>query len=634
MVGFYLETDGSVRMYLNHLYDGDTILGSDNDCGLTIPAELDPNNDPKGYYQGHDSVLFTQLANADYIWLKDYVSDSDISDTTKTVSVASIADKMRKVELKSGLRPFSPQGIQKYWIDDRLSKWPKLVSSYDGIRKYIEHSTVESNYFFALHGLSVQRLQDYVATRFRYRDGFYGCGDIFSSAISMRCTGTNMSVTIKAAKDGFFGIGVDPAMNMRESIYLKAGESAHTQFRQYQPRSGVMLYIYGADRIGELDIRKATPKQSGWDISALTLLKKLVIGGRNYSPATKSGEELSTLNLGQLPFLEEVDVRNFPLVSINATYCPRLVTILASGSNLQEFTPAETSPISTLELPSTMRTISFVNLPNLAYPNGGLTIKGFANVSRVQLQGCKDIDTYAMLSAIIGGGASVKEISVPNIKLTADTTILASLMASGAKGIGSDLDNGCDGLSGRWILTKLIEDNTLNSYKAYFPALKLHNAQYTMVVFDDTIDDPANISNLDNNTSGDSYEATGHILRIRKKLIPVKGKLNTASGVWEGVRLSDSHYQKLKDGSDFDYKDELGAGNDTMMRCPHLWYKGIDDFKNQKKYICWSSLDDEPLSTANKINRKKLSEIIYRQNSVIITSDIQEGVQLSKHREC
>ena len=131
MIGFYLDTDGQVRMYLNHLYDGDTILGSDNDCGLTIPVELDPNNDPNGYYQGHDSVLFTQLAASDYLWLQDYTSDADTEDSTKTVTVASIAAAMRTVQLPTGLRPFSPKGLEQYWITDRLQKWPKLVSSYE-----------------------------------------------------------------------------------------------------------------------------------------------------------------------------------------------------------------------------------------------------------------------------------------------------------------------------------------------------------------------------------------------------------------------------------------------------------------------------------------------------------------------
>lgn len=629
MLGFYLDTDSVMRAYLNHLYDGDTILGSDNDCGLTIPAELDPNNDPKGFYQGHDSVLFTQLAKADYIWLSPYTDASDTSDQTKTVTVASIAAAMRTVQLSNGLRPFSPQGIEKYWITDRLQKWPKLVSSYDGIRKYIENSVSNDNYFFALHGLSIQRLQDFVATRFRFRDGYYQCGDTFASAMQMRCTGRNMSVTITAAKSGFFGIGVDQANAARESVYLNAGESAELHTGNTNLGGGVMLYIFGADRIGELDIRNATPKQQGWDISQLILLKKLIIGGENHTPATNSGEELATLNLGQLPFLEYVDVRNFPIMSIDGTYCPRLKTLLASGSKMQSFTPAQTSPIDTLQLPSTMTSLTFVNLPNLSYPNGGLSIDGFSKVKRLQLAGCAKIDDFAMLQAVINGNATLAEISVSNLEVNADATILNKLKAAGTKGLGSDLDSGCDGLSGTWILTKLIEDSDLAALQSYFKhgnsGLTIHNAQFTGVVFDDTVNDPQNITNLDNGTTGDDYTPSGHITRIYDALTPVIGKLNTASGKWLGKRISTANYHNLPNGTEFDYKDELGEGFDAMILCPDLWFKGVNDFKNQKKYIFWSSLSTEPISTARNISRATLGNIIHAVNKAIQTTDLVNG---------
>lgn len=629
MIGFYLDTDGQVRMYLNHLYDGDTILGSDNDCGLTIPVELDPNNDPQGYYQGHDSVLFTQLAASDFLWLQDYTSDADTEDSTKTVTVASVAAAMRSVQLATGLRPFSPKGLEQYWITDRLSKWPKLVSSYDGIRKYIEHSTSSENYFYALHGLSIQRLKDYIETRFLFRDGFYQCGDTFASAIAMRCTGTKMSVTITAGKAGFFGIGVDRANEARQSVYLNEGETATLYSDNTNLGSGVMLYIFGANRISELDIRNATPKQSGWSISELTLLKKLIIGGEGYTPATNNGDELATLNLGQLPFLEELDVRNFPILSIDATYCPRLKTLRASGSKMQSFTPAQTSPIDTLQLPGTMTSLTFVNLPNLSYPNGGLSIDGFSKVTRLQLAGCAKIDDFAMLQAVVNGGAALAEISVSNIEVNADATILNKLKAAGTKGLGSDLDSGCDGISGTWILTKLIEDSELAALQTYFKhgdvGLTIHNAQFTGVVFDDTVNDPQNITNLDNGTNGETYQPSGHIVRIYNAMTPLVGKLDTATGKWVGKRMSRTNYHNLADETEFDYKDELGEGRDAMILCPDLWYKGVNDFKNQKKYIFWSSLENEPISTARNIRRARLADIVTNSNKAIQSANLTLG---------
>lgn len=630
MVGFYLETDGNVRMYLNHLYDGDTILGSDNDCGLTIPAELDPDNDPNGYYQGHDSVLFVQLAKASHIWVQPYQSDADTEDTTRTVTVASIAERMRSQQLSSGLRPFSPQGIEKYWITDRLQKWPKLVSSYDGNRKYIENSKASANYFYALHGLSIARLREYVKKRFLFRDGFYKCGDTYSQAISMRCTGTDMTVTIKAAKSGYFGLGVDRANEANGgSCFLNEGETHTFNSNNTNTGGGVMLYLFGADRVAELDISNATPKQQGFDISNLTLLKKLIIGGASYTPATNSGDELTTLTLGQLPFLEEVDVRNSTVKAIDATFCPRLKKVLALGSQLQSFTPAQTSPIETLQLPDTMTSLTFLNLPNLTYPNGGLTIAGFSNVKRLQLADCNGIDAFAMLQALVDDNAHLTDIGLSGLEVNADATILNRLKNDGTRGIGSDAESGCDGITGTWILTKLIDDTDLMALQTYFKpsdvGLTIHNAQFTGVVFDDANNDPANITNLDNNTTGDTYAASGHLLRIRKALIPVKGKLNSTSNKWVGEPISEDNYRQMPDGTEFDYKDELGTGFDVMMRCPHLWYKGVNDFKTQKKYIFWSSLTTEPISTARNIVRKKLNTCDYALNKTIQTTDVVVG---------
>lgn len=634
MLGFYRETDGSIRAYLNHLYDGDTILGSDNDCGLTISALLDPNNDPGGDYQGHDSVLFTQLAAADRVWLSAFnASDSDEVTKSKTVTVAGIAKKMREVEMKSGLRPFSPQGIEKYWITDRLSKYPKLVSSYDGTRKYIECSKPGANYQFALHGLSIQRLRDFVATRFRFRDGFYQCGDMFVNPAQMRCIGENIRVTITAAKDGFFGIGVDQG-TARDAVYLHAGETYTLHTGNTNTGGGVMLYVFGADRIGELDLRNATPFQQGFDISSMTLLKRLIIGGADYTLPTPeaTGKELSNLELGQMPFIEEIDCRNFPVSAINATYCPRLRTLRATGSKIRTFQPAQTSPISTLELPNTMTELSFVNLPNLKYgtSDAGLKIAGYANVTKLNVSGCDGIDKVKLLTDVVGGGASLTAINITDVDIVANETMLTRLMTSGVKGIGSDAETGCDGLTGRWVLTNLIDDAVLAELQRYFKpqdvGLEIHNAQFTGVVFDDAKDDPMNITNLENNTTGVDYTPTGHILRIRQKLIPVKGKLNPETGVFECVRLNNNTYRKLANGADFDYTDSLDEGFDVFMRCPAFWYKGVNDFKTQKKYLYWSTSPTTPISTAKRITRKTLRDILAYASRTIQTLDVTTGV--------
>ena len=79
-----------------------------------------------------------------------------------------------------------------------------------------------------------------------------------------------------------------------------------------------------------------------------------------------------------------LDVRNTTVASIDASTCPRLEIIRATGTPLQNCSVAETSPVSVLELPDTMTEISLVNLPNLSYP-GGLTIAGLSNVTKLMI---------------------------------------------------------------------------------------------------------------------------------------------------------------------------------------------------------------------------------------------------------
>ena len=615
MIGFYLDTDGVVRMYMNHWYDGDCVDGSDNDCGLTIPWDM--NARTSHLYQGWDSVLFQQIYNAGNngaFWLDDTGST--------TVTLSQVAGDMRKVTYNN-MKPFSASGCYYYWVTKRLEKWAKVISSFDGERKYVQNSKDADRYFYALHGLRLDDLPDYQRKRFEYCDGQYQVGDLYTNPFKARMMGP-IEITITAAQDGFFGLGEDRADSCADSCFLHKGESYTMRVSDAQ-ESGKMIYIFGASKLSKLDISKCTPKSDGFSLEYCTLLEELIVGGYGHAPAYTTGL-LTGLSLPSMPFLKRIDIRNTKIATLSAKNCPRLKEVLASGSSLKTFTPSESAPLETLQLPASMSALQFVNLPKLTYPNGSMTIEGLCNVTRLQLSGCPNIDGESLLEDIIAQGGRITEIYLPLDNVSSDDTVLQALKASGARGIGSELKDACDGLTGRWVLTRLIDEAEFSALAKYFPELELYNAQYTMVVQDDTMSDPANVTNLDNGTSGDSYAPTGHILRIRQGLIPVTGKLNVSTGVWEGVKISESNYTKLSDDSDFDYNDRLGVGNDAMMRCPRLWYKGINDFKNQKKYICWSSLKDEPLSTAKNINRKTLSDIILQEGKAVIVTNIEEGV--------
>lgn len=624
MVGFYLDRDGIVRMYLNHLYDGDTILGSDNDCGLTIPALLDPNNDDAGVYQGHDSVLFVQNAAVgnDGFWLDD--------EGKNTVTMRAVAQAMRKLTTADGLVPFSYSGLVKYWITDRLTKWPKVVSSFDGERKYIEHSKATANYFYALHGLSIQRLKDFIKTRFLFRDGFYQTGDLYSSVVSMRATGKLVSVRIRAAKDGYFGIGVDRANVATDSCYLKAGQTYTLQSGMTNTGSGTMLYVFGADKLEMLDISGCTPSPASWDISALTLVKELIIGGANYRLQNNNEGYLTNLTLGNLPFLEVLDVRNTAITTIDARYCPRLKKVQATGSQLTKINVAEAGAIERLEVPDTYKTLALRYLPKLA--NSGIVLESAGSVETLIVEGCDKIDQWALLMKCAGAViSSLKYVRVTGIKAVGDGNELDTLKSLNLQGIDATLSVSTQPvLTGAYRLTKYTDDDTLEGWRRALPLLTIKQQAYSDYKEFDNVEDTENITNVDNSTGyafNNDYVASGHILKIRKKSVPVKGQLNKGNGKMHLTKLSETDYTKFADDSTFDNKDSLGEQYDCFMFIPHFWYKGINDFKTQEKHTLLSSNREEPEATFTKKNQPLLSECLFADAKGVMSDKANVGVQ-------
>ena len=621
MLGFYLDTDGRVKLYMNHWYDGDCVDGSDNDCGLTIPWDMDART--SHLYQGWDNVLFKQIYAAGEIWLNDSGSE--------TITLSAVADAMRKA-VRNNIRVFSADGCYYYWVTKRLSKWAKVISSYDGERKYIENSTPADNYFYALHGLRLDDLPDYQRKRFKYCDGQYQVGDLYTNPFKARMMG-NIEITITAAQDGFFGLGEDRADVCADSCHLLAGESYTMRVNAAQ-ESGKMIYIFGADKLAKLDISKCSPKLEAFSLEYCTLLEELIIGGEDYVPEYTTGI-LSSLELPAMPFLKKVDIRNTKIATMTARNCPRLREVYAAGSPLRIFTPSESAPLTVLQLPATMTTLSFVNLPNLQYPDGGLTLAGMANITSIRVSGCPKIDIYELLRASVQGGAKLSEVSLAVGDITKPADILLTMMADGVKGIGSDLTNCCDGITGRWVFPSMLKDEDFNALRAYYPELELVNALYSDYVESDNEGISTRITNMDNKTGykfNSDYVASGHIVKIRQKCKPVAGKRNSETGKMHLTPLSVNDFTKDANGNDFDVTDAQGQSYDIYIYYPHYWYKGVNDFKNQEKHTLLSSNKVMPKATWTVKKECNLSDIILADKSGLLIEEIPVGATFDEEQ--
>lgn len=633
----FVLTRQPVIQQANKKYDIDGAYMADNDGGDTGQPEADPtqpSDDTTGYvnpWAGWGAVP----------WRCYFASKAiKVDDTGGEIEYQKTVAAMRAVEtmLPDGrtINPFSPEGAKYYFIKQHLEKWPKVVSSYDGIRKYIQYTaTSDALYFYALQGLGLAAIAQFIEQRWRFRDGYYKTGSFFTGVLSGRIAcGDNASIRIVAAKSGYFGMGNDSSGSLSAdgAVYLEEGEEY--VFTRFSHQQGALLYIYQADRIREIEFVEVSLSDN-FDFSVMKLAEKIIVGGENYKQYTIGYNALTQFSLSELPFLRVLDIRNTPATGVDATKCPRLEELLAGGSRLSTFGVAETSPITRLELPETLTRLDLVNLPNLTYP-GGLEIANFSNITRLMVSGCDKIDVTGLCYDVVTN-ARLRYIRIPNLRVTGNSAILKRLVQNGTIGLAPngeayDETGLCSGLSGRWIMEDYIDTGELGDYRVYFPQLEIYNSQFSTVVFSDDEEDPENISNLENKTgfkySTDSsfipYKASGHVAKIRDTA-PVCAAYYDA-GVMEIYPLHVDTLLKYANGEDFDPKDSQGQGYDVMKYIPRYWYKGVNHFVGSEKYFFVSSNEEQPLSTADRVERHKAGTLLAKRDMVLLKSEQAIGL--------
>lgn len=651
---FFLDEGGSVsggvynseqymRMYPNKVYDADTLNGKDNAGGATVDPEVDPNkpSDPQtGYnnpYAGWGSVLWNNI-------YRQPVVKANASDE---IDMQTVAAAMRSVQATVDgltLAPFSPEGCKHFFLDNICKRWQKTVSSYDGESKYIDSTsridtTVEDNttYFYALHGLRLTALPSFIDRRWRVRDGFYRTGLFFSGVWSARINGnteaeTTTGITIKAAKTGYFGVGSDNSGNLRESVYLEAGQTH--RFTLFDHTEGSLLYIYQANRIKEIDLSEISMSQSEIvSFSAFGLCEKLTIGSNSHvNLGIGSYAPLTEVPLGSLPFLKELNIVNTLVTTIDAGQCPRLETLVATGSPLATLTLAETSPVTVLTLPATMSRLTLVNLPNLAYASGSMTFAGMASLTQLRVDGCPKLDCEQLLTDAVAAGAVLTRLRMAGLDATGPSSTLIALKDMGVRGLDASGDaisesGQCSGLTGRWTMEDTISDASLLELQQYFPELTVRNPQYTAIEIDDTESYDGNIRNLDNNTKdgvGTGYVPSGHIDKIWQGVHVYKGQIQQ-NGKMKMWQVNDQNIHELANGDPVDLTDSGAEGYDFYTVLPHYWYKGVNDHLHQKKYMFLSSEALEPESTSKLTRRSVLNLLPVESGKQLQVSSFSVG---------
>ena len=449
-------------MYLNKIYDADGVNEKDNDGGCDTDPEVDPGKPSTDTYTnpfaGWNSILWVCCREQQEVLLAD----------GSTTDLRTVIAAMRSCQIEVDgqmMKPFSPDGAIYFYCTKRQLVWPKVVSSYDGYRKYIQYTaTSDAIYFYALQGLGLTSLPAFIRTRWRIRDGYYQTGDFFSGVLSGRIAcDADATITITAAATGYFGIGNDASGNLSESCYLEAGQS-HT-FTNFAKDEGALLYIYQADRISGIDLSALTLSEN-FDFSIMSLVETIITGGENHIERSMGYNKLVAYMLGDLPFLTTLDIRNTGAKSLDASKCPRIEHIHAEGSALESITLAETSPINDISLPNTMVELRFIGLPKLTY-NGlsaatGLQMTNLPNVQRLRIETSPKLDAIRMLSDVLSSQSVNRALTLLRIvgqTLKGDATELLAIIARGVAGQDADGNKVSKPvINGTYQLTVILED--------------------------------------------------------------------------------------------------------------------------------------------------------------------------------
>lgn len=586
-------------------YDGDTQMGDRNDSMLAylynVTRETWDSEKSKYAFEGHDSWLWCLV-------LANFGSE-----------IKAMASTMRE--------RLTEEQVNQMFDVEQQGNWCGRAYNKSGEIKYIKPQTdgvtvngqlVKYPYIYALKGDKQAFRHWFIKNRFALLDAKYETGNYLSDNIDMYMTraagDVANEIVVKANEQYYFGYGTNNAPHLQASAKAERGETVTLTFTNAFTVNDP-IRIYGASRIAELDMRQAAGNLTG----DLNLNKCKVLRVLNlHANAPSTGW---CLVLDQCRQLLEIDLygqtnaRTGTLSSTELDFSAqtRLQSLDARGVNVKAVVLARGCPASDVRLGSQIETLRLEYLPELAM--AGLTLQDWSTVKTLRFSNCPNLDWQTLL----GRCPNIERVRIEGVSMEDDGTFLNRYRnLRGVDASGNAVDY-C-ALAGRVQLTAYMEDADYAAIRARYPELNILQPEYTMIEFDDTVSDDANVSNLDNGTGykfGTDYVPSGHVLALLNRRFRCLSKItrrpttrnithagiettmNNADGVATIFPLhnADSNYYADADelsgctGARLD-----GSEGDWMMYEPHRWSKGINDYLNGKHYSCYSSNAECPAS--------------------------------------
>ena len=619
MMGFWYDPEKDKVLAYMIFYDCDTILGVRNDGRLKYSWDVDENTvDPElsteektvYAYAGHDSVLWKNLREQFPEELQ--------------AAYRRIRERM------------SNSTIFKMFDDEQSAKFCERIYNLDALNKYVEPKTlgvevnqdgsvtnVKYSYLEAMQGSRKSHRHWWITNRMGLFDARYSTGQYTATDISFKGNSA-AGATVKATplRDFYFEFRREGDTMVHQKV-TKDVEWSYTY--NQMANIGTIFHLYGGEWMKKLDL-SAWGGFTDMSLPKLPVLEELILGSSAKTYA------LTELVLGtKIPMLRKLEVVNYTnLPSLDLSGCNRLEEVNASGcTKMSTITFAEGALINKLHLPENFQTLVLRSMQYIEWD--AITFDAKNNLTGLWIENCALIDGKKVFDEMFALKGALKYVRITGINLEGDGSDLKVWYDSGIGGIdaqGITTNTRCK-LVGNYKLTKYLDEEVYAKYAERFDELNIRQPQYTMIEFDDTVPDDANISNLDNETGykfGNTYQTSAHISVIRRNRHRVLGKLKSEGKmVICQLHDEDSNYYADAEVAASGTPAKLDSTEgDVYIYEPHYWYKGINDYLNNKKYSCFSSNEEMP-------DRPECKVIGY--DEIESEKNVREGYKLTVGRQ-
>lgn len=376
-----ISEDGKKFFFIN--YDNDTVIGVRNDGLLIYNYDIDRQTVDASFtalvyaYAGHESTLWNNLeADDEFMRI--------VSEVDNALYIAGLSYE-KTIDM---------------FDNQQSGKWCERVYNQDAQYKYIGPYTDSGiNNLYMLQGARSAHRRWWLSHRFDLLDSKFVSGAYKAKSIEFKAANApaGLEFSIVSGNNIFYGYGLNNEV-VESGVRLDVGKS-HTFTSRQVINVGDPVRIYSAVNVQELDIHNFIEYLSTLNIAEVfnntvgTKFKKLVMGVDTATDNRRNTSLSDISGLLQAKRLEYLDISGYRnITNLDLSALAYFKVLKAYDSGLTSVTFASGSPISKIELPSSLQSLDLDNLPNLS--TSGLSIDNAGKfITYMSIRNCKKLQT-------------------------------------------------------------------------------------------------------------------------------------------------------------------------------------------------------------------------------------------------